>query len=184
MQTTLNPRRRLGGLLATIAVLVTPLAAVTVASATPANAAGCYSTGCHGYDPNVKSCTVSSQKSLNFYSGRTVMATLTNKFSIACDSNWAQAQLTQYAVNLGWNFRVYIDTTDSNGQGEAMCYDGLGSYSNTGWLVENCFHNPAFQDNWTNATWTDMVDGTHITYSYLELYDAHGNYQGSINVNQ
>jgi hypothetical protein len=134
----------------------------------------------------VYGCTVSSQKFAYFYSGRTLMATLTNKYSIACHANWAQAQMSQYAVNLGWNFQVQIWTWDSQNpsQYEVMCYDGPGSYNNTGWQDENCTHNPPYKDSWTNPTWTDMVDGADNTNATMTIYDEYGNWMGTISANQ
>lgn len=188
MQTRPSSPHRLGGLLATLAALITPLAAVTVAPAAPASAAGCYGLSCHGHDPYLYGCTISSQKFSYYYSGRTLMATVTNDYSYVCDANWAQAQLSSYAVSLGWNFLVEAEGYDTESPPfyETMCYDGPGSLSNTGERFEACpnQNNPPMQDSWTNPTWTDMVDGHLLTHAIMNVWDAHGNLIVQLAANQ
>lgn len=188
MRITLSPRRRLGALVATLAVLITPLAAVTVAQAAPASAASCYGLNCHGHDPYLYGCTISSQKFDYYYSGRTLMATVTNDYSYACDANWAQMQLSSDAVSLGWNFMVEIEGYDTENPPfyETMCYDGPGSLSNTGERFEACpiQNNAPFKDSWTKPTWTDMMDGHLLTHADVNLYDAYGNLIVQLAANQ
>lgn len=182
-----SPRRRLGGLLATLAVLITPLAAVTAAPAAPASAAGCYGLSCHGHDPYLYGCTISSQKFAYYYSGRTLMATVTNDYSYVCDANWAQMQLSSYAVSLGWNFQVMIEGYDTANPPfyETMCYAGQGSLSNTGRNFEACPNqNAPYNDSWTNPTWTDMMDGHLLTHADVNLWDANGNLIAQLAANQ
>lgn len=75
---------------ALVAALLAVGGLVFVAPATPASAAGCYGYSCHGHDPSLYGCTISSQKFGYYYSGRTLMATLTNEYSYNCNANWAQ----------------------------------------------------------------------------------------------
>lgn len=160
---------------ALVAVMLAVSGLAIVAQAAPANASPtCYGINCAGHDPNVYSCTVSSQVSKSYYSHQTPVVTLTNKYSIKCNANWSQAQLSQYAVNLGWNFMVVTFTND--GTNEFMCWNGPGSPNNTGRSVEDCPPGlPPFNDSFTSPAWTDMVYGAHITSSELDVYDAHGN---------
>jgi hypothetical protein len=152
------------------------------ASASPT----CKGLSCHGHDPNVYGCVVSSQKSAYYYHGPVLMATLTNKYSIKCNANWSQAQLSPYAASLGWNFQVVAWTTDSANGDEWMCWDGPNSPNNTGSPQENCptGYGPPFPDNMSAPAWTDMVDGTHVTYSGMNIYDYYGNPAASIQVSQ
>jgi hypothetical protein len=100
MQTTLSPRRRLAGLLAALAVLITPLAAVTVMTAGPASASctgSClnntdpYNTGC--WDSNayiVKQATTSYGSTLRLW------------YSPDCGTNWAQIYSATTAPTYLW----------------------------------------------------------------------------------
>jgi hypothetical protein len=164
---------------ALVAALLAAGGLMIAAPAAPASASlTCKGLSCHGHDPNVYGCVVSSQKFAYYYSGSTFMATLTNKYSIKCNANWSQAQLSPYAKSLGWNYLVGISTTDSAGGFESMCWNNEpGSPNNTGNPVEGCplGNGPPFPDNISVPAWTDMVDGTNVTISVMEIYDAYGN---------
>ncbi len=51
-----------------------------------------------------------------------------------------------------------------------MCYPGP---DNTGQLVEGC-SGAAYGGS--STAWTDMTDGTNITYSDIYVYDRYGNF--------
>jgi hypothetical protein len=79
------------------------------------------------------------------------------------------AQLTSAAVSAGDSLRVSITTVDSKGNSEFMCYPGL---SNTGALEEDCL--PPISYHGSNIIYTDMVDGTNLTYAAAYVLDSTG----------
>jgi hypothetical protein len=89
MRTTLNPRQRTGRLLAALAMLITPLAAVTVLTAGPASAATCSGSHCNYTDPQNTGCWDSSayivKQETTVYG-----STLRLWYSGDCKTNWAQ----------------------------------------------------------------------------------------------
>jgi len=169
-----------------VAALIAAGGLVIVAPAMSASASPtCHGYTCHGHDPVVYGCAVSSQKFAYYYSGRTLMATLTNEYSYQCNANWVQGQLSKYAVALGWNFAITLTTSDSKGYLESMCWSGPASDNNTGNLEEFCDPQvPPFADSSTNPAWTDMVDGTNYTYGGMQIDDAYGNKITIIAANQ
>lgn len=142
-----------------------PLAAgAATVPANPANAAGCYGYSCHGLDPGVAQCAVSS-KTYSYMSE----AVVHNYYSKACNANWASAGFTQQGYNDGDSMAVVITTTDSQGHLESMCYPGP---SNTGNLNEFCYN---YNYRGTSPAYTDMVDGTNVTQAIAYIFDYQGN---------
>ena len=90
MLTTLNPRRRLGGLLGALTVLITPLAAATVLTAGPASAATCSGNGCNNTDPKTTGCWDSHAFVVKQGSAPDYGGTLQLWWSPTCQTNWAQ----------------------------------------------------------------------------------------------
>lgn len=133
-------------------------------SAAPAVAA-CSGYSCHGLDPIAQGCSATSTTG---NSGSLVA--VQNRYSQGCNANWARAELTQQGYNNGDQFIVWIDTTDSHGNWEFMCYPGP---SNTGQLVEACSGAKIHATGWW---YTDMVDGTNVTHACVDLYDSGGNF--------
>lgn len=139
-------------------------------TATPANAAACTFSGCAGHDPYVYGCSATSEVKAYYYTPSphpALMVTLINYYSYSCKANWSWAQLSPYAVSLGWNFKEEINTYDGGNQ--LMCYPGE---NNTGSWFE-CGVQGTYGGS--SPAWTDMVSGRHIAYADVELYDAYGN---------
>jgi hypothetical protein len=100
--------------------------------------------------------------------GNTQVATLWNRYSSNCNANWARVQLTSAGLSAGDSFIVSIQTTDSKGAGEFMCFPGP---SNTGQMIEDCSE---IQYGGSLPAYTDMVDGTNLTTATLYVYDSSG----------
>ena len=141
-----KPARRIAtGLLTALSVGIM----VAGPGARPALAATCKGYTCHGRDPVIYSCAISSSQS-----GSDDLVTLWLRQSVGCNSYWARAQLSAKAIADHYTMEVAVDSTDVKGQEEYMCYPGPG---NTGDLREYCTGNyggplPAY---------TDMVDGSY-----------------------
>ena len=133
-------------------------------SAAPAEAA-CWGYSCHGLNPSSQGCSATSTTTAS-----STLVVLQNRDSSGCNANWARAELTQQGSLNGDQFIVYIVTTDSRGNTEEMCYPGP---SNTGQLINGC---DGFGSNSMNYQWTDMVDGTNLTYAHVQVFDSHGNF--------
>ncbi|TKA06351.1 hypothetical protein [Actinacidiphila oryziradicis] len=132
-------------------------------TAAPASAAGCYGYTCHGYDMYHFGCTYTSTTSAAAVDKRTgvIVGYVYNRYSKGCNSNWAEAQLTPAGVAAGDTLIAQIVTTDSKGNSEVMNAPAVGN-GNQGALTE-----AAGQDYSGSASiYTDMVDGTNLTYSY------------------
>jgi hypothetical protein len=99
-------------------------------------------------------------KKAEYYNG-VVIGYMTSVYSYNCNSNWDQAELTSYAINQGWGVQTFINTTDSQGSDEVVCYpdesvDCITDYKGaTGW--------PAV---------SNMVDGSNTTYSEFIVYNG------------
>jgi hypothetical protein len=158
----MTPTRRRA--LSVLATLLFAMLGVAV-SGTNAYASTCSGYGCHGRDPYGAGCPISSTKMAT-----SSLVTVWNRYSIGCNANWAEAQLTAAAVNAHDTMWVYISTTDNRGNYEFMCYPGP---SNTGALVEGCT-NPRYGGSL--LAWTDMVDGTNLTTACADIYNASGTY--------
>lgn len=138
-------------------------------AASSASAASCSGYTCHGHDPFVYNCGYYTSVSKNVPATGTTLAVLTNWYG-HCNANWTQGYLTQAGLNAHDTLYITIDTGDSRGNTEFMCYPGP---DNTGQLIEDCA-GPRYGGPYT--AWTDMVDGTNLTYSVLAIYDRNGNY--------
>jgi hypothetical protein len=152
---------------------LTPLSLLSLlaigASAAPASAAsGCYGYSCHGYDLYHFGCTYSSTVSAaaaDPVSG-VILAYVYNRYSAGCNANWSEAQLTPAGYAAGDTISV-LTTTDSGSQTEDMY--APASDDNRGLLVEQ----PSGVWKGSASIYTDMVDGTNLASSYVEVY--HGN---------
>lgn len=144
-----------------------------VVSATPASAAGCYAYSCHGYDLYHFGCTYTSTTadSAVTYDGRTAVATVYNRYSGGCRSNWAEAALTPAALAAGDTMLVGIITHDFDSRGNSESMDYPSTSSNRGALQEY----PA-QPYYGGAAsaYTDMVDGTNLTEAWIHVFDKYG----------
>jgi hypothetical protein len=146
----------------------------------------CHGISCHGHDPYLYGCTASSHKSAYFYLTGTWVATVTNYYSIKCNANWTQAWLSSNAVYGGWNFGITLTTYDSQSppQLESMCWSGPNSPNNTGGISEPCIPQVPPYYNGTGPAWTDMVDGTNLTFSGMSVDDAFGDVMDRFGVDQ
>lgn len=168
-------RRCRRALVAGATILLLTFAGV-VTTAGSASAATCYGTSCHGLDPSITQCDqYYSTPNTTSFDG----ATLTNWYSTGCNANWALGYLSAADQNSGYSFQLYIYTTDSTGAYEFMCYPSTDS--NSGFYNEPC--DDGYYNGSVNA-YTDMVDGTNVTYAQLDLYDGNGDYLGTLKAPQ
>ena len=148
------------------------VAVVLGLAAVPAHAVSCFGFSCAGHDPVVYNCSVTSTTTATAFSGSTAMATLWNRFSSNCKSNWGRAQLTPAALNLGYKAYVTISTQhDSHNFFESMCFPGP---DNTGALTEGCIGYATGGFGGSSVFWSDMVDGTNLATAVVEVFDASG----------
>ena len=89
--------------------------------ARPALAATCRVYSCHGRDPVIYGCAIQGS-----ISGSDDLVTLWLRDSSNCGSFWARAQLTATAIADHDSMQVAVDTIDTKGQEEYMCYPGPG----------------------------------------------------------
>jgi len=141
--------------------LSAPFAATAAASASASHPV-CSGYYCHGHDPMIYACTVSASAG---YSDS--LATLWNRYSANCNSNWGRAQLSSSALQAGDSIRVSISTDDSKGNNEFYCAPGL---SNSGYLTEYCTAWYAGPD----IIFSDMTDGTNVTFAAAYVYNSTG----------
>lgn len=153
--------------MAAVLGVVAPASAATAAPAIPLVSCSGYT--CHGHDPFVYNCSKESSTSVPVYYNGTQLATLVNWYG-HCNGNWSQGQLTSAGHSAGDSFIIDISTTDSRGNFEYMCYPGP---NNTGALDEYCSGSTY---GGSAVAWTDMVDGTHITYSDIYVYNRSGTF--------
>ncbi|MFD8479467.1 hypothetical protein [Kitasatospora sp. NPDC059673] len=160
-------KRILGVLVAT-----TLATAGLLVTAPTASAAGCWASSCAGRDHGAVGCWATDVKTAYVIRDGVQLATVWNDYSSSCKANWSAAQLTQAARNAGYRLYVDIQTTDSNGAREFMCYPGP---DNTGSLVEACTDWPYSGYSGSGAPWTDMIDGTNVTAARAYVFDSSGN---------
>jgi hypothetical protein len=156
--------RLLIGIRTILAAAALSMAVLTVGTvgALPANAASCYATSCAGHDPTTHGCAATSTTS---YSGS--LATVWNRYSAACDSNWVRGQLTSTALRAGDTTSISISTTDSQGNDEFMCWPGLTN--DQGGPIELC---SGILYGGSSIAYSDMVDGTNKTYATVDVFDS------------
>jgi hypothetical protein len=143
--------------------------AIVVGTAGSASAASvCYGYTCHGHDPVIYNCSASTTLTVPVKYNGTQVATLYNRYSQNCNANWGRAQLTAAGYDAHDSFLVEISTTDSLSKSENMCWPGP---SNTGNFMEACTGTYAG----SLAAYCDMVDGTHVTSAYIQVFNSGGN---------
>lgn len=141
-------------------------------SAGPASAtSGCYGYGCHGYDMNHFQCTYTSSLPSDAVFNGTRLATVYNRYSGGCRSNWAEAVLSPAALAAGDTMLVTVNTqTDSHGTSEQMWFPG--SSSNQGALNE---YGVMPYYGGSASAYTDMVDGTNLATASVLVFDRNNN---------
>jgi hypothetical protein len=165
----MRPMRK--ALAALMSVFMLSLLGVGVSAAPASAAPGCYGYSCHGYDLYHFGCSYTSTTAANAFSGNTKLATVYNRYSAGCNSNWAEAILTPAAINAGDKMAISVSTDrDSMGTSEEM--DAPGP-SNTGALMEGWYANVFYSGS--ASAYSDMVDGTNLTWASVAVYDRNGN---------
>lgn len=162
-----------------LAIAVAAVLMLGIATPAPAHAAvgGCFASGCTGLDPYDQVCGgPGGDAEQNFVS--TEGDFLFNYYSPGCQANWAEATLSATQVSAGDSMYVYISTTDSNGQSESMCSPTPNDRS--GGLHEYCYDTPYAGVQ----AWTDLVDGTNVTFAGMIVYDANGNIVNQLSLNE
>jgi len=164
----MRPMRK--ALAALMSVFMLSLLGVGVSAAPASAAPGCYGYSCHGYDLYHFGCSYTSTTAANAFSGNTKLATVYNRYSAGCNSNWAEAILTPAAISAGDKMAISIQVDlDSKGTYEWMQYPGP---SNTGSLTESWYTNHFYGGS--ASAYTDMVDGTNLTWASVSVYDRNG----------
>lgn len=170
-------RTTLVRLVMTIALCVLAIG-VPVASAsaavTPA-AAPCSGASCAGWDPVSKGCAAFSSVSAGIYLYNATakaydgpqVATLVNWYSKTCNANWTQSYLSSYAQSHGYGLMIYTLSS-----ADVTYYPNSPSTNNQGDAVEQW--NGQFYYG-SAAAYTDMVDGTDVTSSCIQMADSSGN---------
>jgi hypothetical protein len=148
------------------AAALTMLVTVGISTSSANATTGCHANGCGGYDPVVMGCSVTSTTSQVG-----ALATVWNRYSFGCDSNWARAQLTAAAVAAGDTMWVSIDTFDSTNNEESICWPNYPSQNNTGDTDEFC-NDTTGPYGGSSVVYTDMVDGTDATNASVAVFDA------------
>jgi len=155
-----------------MSVVSTAILAATLlfATAGPAQASVCWALSCVGHDPVVYGCTVSTTTTNTVQLNGVVLATIWNRYSSNCRTNWGRGQLSQAALNLHYKMDVSITTNnDSEGEYEGMCYPGP---SDKGTKLESCAGYPPYGG--PLPAYTDMVDGVRETTADVAVYDSTG----------
>jgi len=124
----LNSRRRIGGLLAALAVLVTPLTAATVMTAAPASAATCSGHGCDNTDPYQTGCANGAYPVIKG-TAPDYGVLLELWWSPTCQTNWAEVDSD--------GFPTYLWTKLQNGT-QTVHYH----FTFNGWAWSNQLYAP------------------------------------------
>jgi hypothetical protein len=162
----MNSRKRIARLAVLLAAVITVALSTGIATNFPASAStGCYATNCAGHDPTTHGCSASSTTTTNG-----TLATVWNRYSYACDANWARGQLTTVALNAGDKMQVMIFTVDRNHNSEGMCWPSPDN--DQGFSDEFCDSYYAG----SSIAYTDMVDGTNATQAWVQVYSSSGAY--------
>lgn len=141
-----------------------------------ASAATCFGASCAGHDPALYNCSATHTVSAVAQVNGVTLATVENRFSSGCDSNWGRAQLSAAGLQAGDSLVVDVFALDRNGVNEYMCYPGP---SNTGRTQESCTcTNLSFCPSGTyhGSSWayTDMVDGKNVATARVFVYNSSG----------
>jgi hypothetical protein len=158
-------------IVASVAALLLSLFGAAAVTAPAYAAATCSSYSCTGHDPQTRypGCKANTTHGSTTASyGGIVVVTAWNYYSVPCNANWAQGQLTPGAVSRGYKMQVQIATDPPNGVHEAMCYPGP---SDTGQTIENCT-SPLYGGSL--PAYTDMVMGTNLTFATVSVFDPSG----------
>lgn len=135
--------------------------------------ASCSGWGCDGLDPVAQGCSVASTVTSPASYNGTALATLQNRYSSGCNSNWARAELTTAGLNAHDSFVIDIFTTDSRFDNEYMCYPVVSSENGKGYIQETCSGATISSGGFW---YSDMVDGTNNTTAHVDVYDRNGNF--------
>ena len=163
MRLAFGRRLRSGRAVGVLAGMALLLGGLTLGAQSASASTSCSGFSCHGHDPFVYSCGYYTSDSAGAYSGNTELAVLTNWYG-HCNANWSQGYLTSAGLSAHDSIIITIETTDSKGNDEYMCYPGPDT---TGALDEYC---SCATYGGSATAWTDMVDGTHITQSIIYVY--------------
>ena len=155
---------------------------ITVVIPGPAFAA-CSGYSCHGLDPTAQACGVTSTAGPVYaVTNGVTYATLWNRYSFGCNANWARAQLSAASVSAGYRLYAYVYTSDSRGSFEYMCWPGIPN--NACALSESCAGFPNAGYGGSSVVYTDMVDGTNVTYANVIVLDTAGHTVAAVSVSQ
>lgn len=151
-----------------------------------ASAATCYGASCAGHDPVIYGCSASHTVSAAAKLNGVTLATIQNRFSSGCDTNWGRAQLSPAGLQARDSIVVDVLAQDRNGINEYMCYPGP---SNTGHLQENCYcpnlsFCPSSTYGGSNWAYTDMVDGKNLATARVFVYNSSGQWITQAEVSQ
>jgi Protein of unknown function (DUF2690) len=149
------------------AIGTTGVAQAATAQAATAQASPCSGYSCHGHDPVAWGC---DKYQLTSTETDGALATVVNWYSTGCNANWAQAWLSPAAIAAGDKMTADIEAIDTQGNEEIMCYPGPGD---TGNLMELCYDGGYYSGS--APAYTDMVDGTNLTYAAVYVWDSSGN---------
>jgi hypothetical protein len=164
--------------MAKLILMFLSLGTATVPTSSASAAGGCSDIGCAGHDPISYGCAVTSTTSQTG-----TWATVWNRYSYGCKANWARAQLTAAAVNAGYTMWVEIDAPNTAEGEEHMCWPNYPSQDNQGDPYEFC--NPALGPyGGSSVVYTDMVDGTNITYALVTVFDTYWTVIAEYHANQ
>lgn len=177
---------RLGRLAAFTGALVIAGGFAIVGMAGSASAATCYGASCAGHDPAIYGCSVTHTVSAAAQLNGVTLATVENRYSGGCVTNWGRAQLSAAGLQAGDSIVVDVYAQDRNGVNEYMCYPGP---SNTGQLQENCnCPNLSFCPSGTyrGSSWayTDMVDGDKLATARIFVYNSSGKWITQAEISQ
>ena len=125
----------------------------------------CTATGCYNLDPYAEGCgTATTYNHISYVqtsidegipgAGVVTYGYITNYYSSWCVANWAEVSVTTAGHNISIITDLQITTTDANKHNEEMCYP----------VKCNPF---SFYTGTAYPSWTNMVDGTNMTYAHV-----------------
>ncbi len=143
-----------------------------------------------GLDPSATKCsayyTTSVPMSITV-SGH-LLATGRNVYSTGCNANWTEGTLTSYAISLGYKLAAETIAKDSYNPQNEECTSFPGNdseaiYKYQGALLD-CWYTSGYGGSTGWPAYTNMVDGTNITMSFMAVYDSHQNFVASTDAYQ